>query len=163
MTTTVRKRDMPGFSWRLRALVGGILFGAFLAGTYLLSNRRLAAAREARRDDDCSQAERSLAACWRLPGLRSAIELEEQLLGVQQGDLRNEKEWETRVAGKSSDSRMILEALAKGNLATFQWTTAQNYAESILDRQPADARALWLRARARIEMHSEDEALGDLE
>ena len=95
---------MPGFSWRLRALVSGILIlgAAFLAGAYLLSNRRLAAAREARRDDDCSGAERSLAACWRLPGLRRAIELEEQLLGVQQGDLRNEKEWETRVAGKST-------------------------------------------------------------
>ena len=155
---------MPGFSWPLRVLVGGILLGAAcIAGTYLLSARRLAAAREARRDDNYSQAERSLAACWTLPGLRSAIELEEQLLGVQQGDLRNEKEWRTRAAGNSADGRLILEALAKGNLATFQWTTAQKYAESILDDQPADARALWLRARARIEMHFEEQALGDLE
>src|SRR5262249_26718576 len=155
---------MPGCFRPMRVLAGGTIVGiTFIAGTYLLSARRLSAAREARRNDDCSKAERSLAACWRLPGLHSAIELENQLLAVQQGDLRDEKEWQSRAAGNSANSRLILESLAKGNLATFQWTTAHNYAESILDREPADARALWLRARARMEMHLEEQALGDLE
>jgi tetratricopeptide (TPR) repeat protein len=155
---------MPGFSRPMGVLVGGILFGvACVPGAYLLSARRLAAAREARRGDNCSQAERSLAACWRLPGLRSAIELEEQLSAVQQGDLRNEKAWQSQSAGNSADNRLILEALAKGKLAHFQWATAQKYAESILDKDPADARALWLKARARIEMHLEEQALADLE
>src|SRR5690349_805566 len=105
---------MPAVSRPMCALVGGIIFFgvALIAGTYLLSARRLAAAREARRDDDCSEAERWLAACWSLPGLRSALELEEQLLAVQQGDLRNEKEWQSRADGNSAESRLILEALA---------------------------------------------------
>jgi Tfp pilus assembly protein PilF len=155
---------MPGFSRRRDVLVAGIVLGiTCIAGAYLLATHRLAAAREARRNDNCPQAERSLAACWRLPGLRSALELEEQLLAVQQGDLRNEKEWKSRSAGKSTEGRLILEALAKGNLAAFQWMTAEGYAQSLLDEQPADARALWLRARAQIEMHLEDGALSDLE
>ena len=33
----------------------------------------------------------------------------------------------------------------------------------MFDQRPADVRALWLRARARIEMHLEEQALGDLE
>jgi len=148
----------------MRTLVTGLILGiAIVAAAYAFTTGRLFAAREARRDDDCAAAESCLAACWRLPGLRGAIDLEEQLLGVQQGDLRNEKEWHSRVAGNSADSRLILESLAKGNLARFQWMTAQSYAESILDQQPADARALWLRGRAQFEMHLEEQALSDLE
>lgn len=150
--------------WPMRTLVAGLFLGiVIVAAPYAFTAGRLSAARQARRDDDCATAESCLAACWRLPGLRLAIELEDQLLAVQQGDLRNEKGWQSRAVDDSAASRLIREALAKGNLAHFQWTTAQGYTESILDHQPADARALWLRARARIEMHLEEQALGDLE
>ena len=84
---------VPCFSWRMSMLVGGtLLVSAIITAAYLISMGSLSAAREARRDDNYSEADRLLAACWRLPGLRSAIDLEDQLLGVQQGDLKDEKE-----------------------------------------------------------------------
>lgn len=150
--------------WPIRALAAVAVTGLVLIiAVYFVGFGRLSAARLARRDDDCAAAESWLAQCWSLPWLRSAIELEDQLLGVQQGDLRDEKAWEARATDESIDRQLILEALAKGNLATFQWTTAQSHAESMLGRQPADPRALWLRARARIEMNSDEPALADLE
>ncbi len=136
---------------------------ALVAVAYFFSAWRLDAARRARRDDDYGTAERWLAACWYLPGMRSAIALEDALLGVQQGDLRDEKALQSRAAVRSTDRDLILEALAKGNLATFQWDQAQLRADMILQRQPDDARALWLRGRARVEMQQEDLARDDLE
>jgi tetratricopeptide (TPR) repeat protein len=145
-------------------VAAGLLIGAAaIAAAYIVTFRHLAEARQARRDDDCVLAENLLAACWRLPGARAAIALEGDLLGVQQGDLREEQAWQSRAAGRSDESRLILEALAKGNLAASQWSAAQNYAESILDRQPADARALWLRGRSLIPVQREEQARQDLQ
>ncbi len=152
------------FRWPMRSLIAVLFLGiALFAAAFASTTKRLSDARQARRDDDCAAAESGLAACWRMMGLRGAIDLEEQLLAVQQGDLSHEKEWQSRAAVASADGQLILEALAKGKLATFQATTAQTYAESILNQQPGDARALWLRARARIEMHLEEQAINDLE
>ncbi len=147
-----------------RVVIVGVFLGLALVGAaFFLSARRLDEARRARRDDACGTAECVLSTCWRLPGLSNAIALEEELLAVQQGDLRNAKALQSRAAVRSSDSSLILEALGKGNLATFQWNEAQLRAETILKRQPEDARALWLRGRARIEMQQEELALHDLE
>ena len=154
---------MFGYSWRADGVVGLVLVGtALIVGAYQYSLARISAAREARRDDDYAQAERLLAAIWRLPGLRGAIDMEDQLSAVQQGDLREEKAWQARATGNAADGKLILEALAKAKLAHFQWSAAQSYAQSILDHEPDDARALWLRARSQIEMHLEEQALGDL-
>ncbi len=76
---------------RTRAcLVGLLLLAALTSAAYILTIRRLDEARLARREDDCGLAEDLLASCWRLPGLRASLELEEQLLAVQQGDLHDE-------------------------------------------------------------------------
>lgn len=147
-----------------RAMVGGLLMGlAWVAAVYAFTARRLYDASRARRDDNCVAAEGFLAACWRLPVLGSAIDLEEQLLAVQQGDLRDEKALRTRAVGRSRESLLIREALAKGSLASFQWPEAESHAESILVWQAADARALWLRGRARVHMQQEEKARQDFE
>ncbi len=150
------------FASRRVAIVVLLLGLAVVALSYYVSTQRLLAAREARRNDDNAQAESLLAACWRLPGFSSAIALEDELLGVQQGDLRNEPALQSRALSRSEEGHLILEALAKGNLASFRWQEAQLQADAILRRQPDDARALWLRARARLEMQQEDLAREDL-
>ncbi|MEQ1825982.1 MAG: tetratricopeptide repeat protein [Pirellula sp.] len=145
------------------ALVGLLLGIAFVVAAYASTARRLSDARQSRRDDECGLAEGFLAACWRLPGLANSIALENQLIAVQQGDLRDEKALLSRTVGLARDRMLILEALAKGNLATFKWAEAQNHAESILKQHPADARALWLRGLARVEMQQEALARIDFE
>src|SRR5262245_61108737 len=125
--------------------------------------RNLAVARQARRDDDCAAAENHLAGCWPLPGLRGALQLETELLGLQQGDLRNEEAWQKRAERPSPESIPILEALAKGNLAASQFNEARNYADAILDRQPNHPFALGLRGRAWVRVQQEDKARDDFE
>lgn len=142
-----------------------LLFGIVIfAGAYAVTAGRLSAARQARRGDDFVRAERFLEACWPIPGMRNAIGLEEQLLSVQQGDLRNEKALQSRAnTGRQMERQLILEALSKGNLANFQWDKAEICAQSILDRLPSDACAYWLRGRARVQMQRVDQAERDFE
>jgi tetratricopeptide (TPR) repeat protein len=147
-----------------RALIVATLVAiGVLAGVYAFASRRLAAARQARRDDDCATAESQLAGCWRLPGLARAAALEHELLAVQQGELANEEAWQARAARQTPESAFILEALAKGNLATFQFNEARRYADAILERHPNDARALWLRGRAWVRVQQEEKAQDDFE
>src|SRR5947207_1681278 len=122
----------------------------------------LSSAREARRNDDYRAAENHLAACWRLPGLGSSIGLEETLLGVQQGDLAEEGAWQKRAERDTADGLLILEALAKGSLATFRFNEARTYADAMLQRQPTSAQGMWLRGRAWARVQQEDKALVDL-
>src|SRR5262249_39716928 len=119
------------FSRPTRALmVLGLVASGGLVWLYVSGFHHLAAAREARRSDDGAAAESHLAACWRLPGFASTARLEEELLGVQQGDLRNEKELQARAARWSAESELILESLAKGCLATSQFNEARTYADA---------------------------------
>ncbi len=159
------REQVVRFFCRPKRLVALSLFVAttLVVAAYVYTVGQLGEAKQARRDDNNSAAERLLATCWRLPGLNQAIELEEQLSAVQQGDLRGIETWQSRARSNSPDSRLILESLAKGHLATFQWLDAEKYAESILDRLPTDARALWLRGRARVEMQRENQARNDFE
>src|SRR4029078_8735674 len=71
--------------------------------------------------------------------------------------------WQARAERPSPESTLILEALAKGNLATFQFNEARTYAAAILNRQPGDARALWLRGRAWSHVQQEEKARDDFE
>src|SRR5262245_52724120 len=99
----------------------GLVAIGVVVGVYVSALRGLAAARQARRDDDCAAADGQLAACWRLPGLAGAVRLENELQGLQQGDLADEERWRARAARNSSEGALVLEALAKGNLASFQF------------------------------------------
>ena len=134
-----------------------------IATAYIYSLWRLHDARRWRREDQYVQAEHAIRACIRLPGLIDSIDFEYQLLGVQQGDLREEQNWKARTVEPSIEGLLILEALAKGNLAIFQWEVSRRYADSILNRHPANSKALWLRGRAYVEMQQESKALVDFE
>lgn len=147
---------------RFVILLGLVAIGVVVA-LYVSTFRHLAVARHARRNDECAAAESHLAACWRLPGLFGAVALEHEFLGMQQGDLRDEEAWQARAARWSPDSVLILEALAKGSLATFQFNEAGTHAEAILERQPGHAYALWLRGRASVRLQQEDTAREDFE
>src|SRR6478672_5353292 len=111
-----------------------VLILTAIAGLYSSANHHFYAARQARRNDDCAAAEQHLIACWQLPSLVAACKLEDELLGVQQGDLREEKSWQQRAERIPAERALIVEALAKGNLATFQFNQALDYANAILDR-----------------------------
>ena len=144
-------------------VLGLVLLVALTALAYVMATQRLAEVRQARREDDLGHAQKLLASTWSLPGLRAALELEEQLMAVQQGDLRNEKALQSQALNGSKQSELIREALARGKLACFQWEQARKHAEAILERQPKAAYALWLRGRALIEMQLETQARQDLE
>src|SRR5205814_8921688 len=67
-----------------------IFLTLIICGTYVRTVHELSLSRKARQSDDYVAAEQHLAACWPLPGLRSAIALENDLAGIQQGDLTEE-------------------------------------------------------------------------
>jgi tetratricopeptide (TPR) repeat protein len=144
-------------------LVVGVLglVGGTICGLYFSTNSYLIAARAARRSENHAAAEHLLSACWRLPGLSRSIELENQLLGVQQGNLREEDHWRSQLQRPSGESSLILEALAKGSLATFRWNEAREYAVAILERAPGDPQGLWLRGRAWMKLQQEERARRD--
>jgi tetratricopeptide (TPR) repeat protein len=142
------------------AAAAAVVFAVLSA--YLWTAYHLAAARAARRADDCARAERHLSACWRLPGMSEAVEREELLLGMQQGDVVGMgKHLIDLVRGNDEDAVLILEALAKGYLALFRWSEAQECADELVRRQPGDAGALVLRARAWEKLKQDDHALAD--
>jgi tetratricopeptide (TPR) repeat protein/cytochrome c5 len=149
--------------WTRISIVCALCASAAVVVVYAAELARLSAARQARRDDNCAAADQDLATCWRLPGIVNAIDMEEELLGVQQGDLRQEKEWKKRSENPTDEGILILEALAKGNLATAQFNEARTYADEILKRQPEQARALWLRGRAWVQVQQEEKGQDDLE
>jgi tetratricopeptide (TPR) repeat protein len=119
---------------------------------YVHSRAALSNAIQARRNHDYVVAEQLLDACWSLPGFKSQIVLESQLLAVQQGDLRDERMLRLRIKEGKPDGQLIVEALAKGLLATFRWEEAATLAESMLEQQPSNASAYWLRGMAREQM-----------
>src|SRR5262249_41078391 len=129
---------------------------------YWHAGGQLNAARQARRNDSYSEAETRLGDCWRLPGFGRALDLEWELLGVQQGDLRSEPALATRLASRGPDYDLMLEALAKGNLAVFRFNEARTYAEALLQARPNDPPALSLRGRAWLKLQQEDKGLSDL-
>lgn len=133
------------------------------SAAYLWAHEQLLQARQARRSDNYAQAEERLAKCWPLPGFSASLQLERELLAVQQGDLHAQSSWQSRLRLSGDQGWLILEALAKGNLAAFNWGQAETFANDLLDRGTADASGLYLRGLARRQMQREPEALQDLE
>lgn len=157
--TLIRRLSNSRWLRRFSPLLSLLALGLAVAWLYVWTSYRLNAAQQARRNESYHEAERQLDACWPLPGLRKSIKLERALLGVQQGDLADE----ARAGGRSADSAVILEALAKGNLAVFRWNEARTYAQALLDLRPAHAQALWLRGRAWVKLQQEDKAHEDFD
>jgi tetratricopeptide (TPR) repeat protein len=149
-------------AWPKILALFAILVLATVVTLYVSTSLHLNLARDARRSDDCAAAEQNLAACWPMPGFTDWLKLEDDLLGIQQGDLRDENRWQQRAGHKPAERVLILEALAKGNLATFQFNQARDYANAILNDTPDQAIALWIRGCALEHLQQEEEALDDL-
>jgi tetratricopeptide (TPR) repeat protein len=142
---------------------------------YLLVNRRstavrLLAARTARRRDDYDEAERRLAACLRPEEITPEAALERLLLTAQQGELAEvEGLLQPRTGPDDAEAALVLEALAKGYLNCAWDADALTCLNRLLERQPAHAPALLMRARVlesqalKGEVERETDALHDYE
>jgi len=147
-----------GWRWRILVLVSFLTLAVILAGLYAWTGRGLEDASRARRDGRYAEAEALLGGCWHLPGLGTAIALESLLLGVQQGDPDSEMSLQPYLVRRSLDASSMLEAQAKGYLATFRWNEAREFAERLLEQRPQDAQGLWLRGQAWIKLQQESKA-----
>jgi tetratricopeptide (TPR) repeat protein len=123
---------------------------------------QLLAAQTARRRDAHAEAERLLTAYERQQGVTAASELEWLLLGVQQGECAvQEDALKDRVDREDPAAPLILEALAKGYLRTYRWSSMMGCLDQLLQQQPGHVPALILRARGweglrRLERARED-------
>src|SRR5262249_52051326 len=79
------------------------------------------AAHVARRDDAYADAERLLTATEDATGATTSTRLEWALLGVQQGDFADEERLRALVGDNHPDTPAVLEAFAKGYVATDRW------------------------------------------
>lgn len=124
----------------------------------------LLAAQAARRRDACAEAEQHLTTCERLQGVTPASTLERALLRAQQGDLAGVEAPLQALAAPPRghpERAQILEALAKGYLATYRLTEALHCLDTLLRAQPGWVPALLLRARARKGPDRNEKALAD--
>ena len=122
----------------------------------------LLAARAARREDACADAERFLTACEQASGPTDASRLEWALLGVQQGDFGGDEDALRAAVGRDHpDAPAILEALAKGYDVTFRWPHALEAVNRLLELQPDHTPALILRGTILARRRQEQPALAD--
>lgn len=122
------------------------------------------AARAARRANLYSDAAHHLARCRTLGWVEQEINLEKLLFMAQQGELEpNESmlwEWCQK---NHPEKNLICEALAKGNLATYQLSKAVDYLNPIIHDDPTDAPALLMRGEAWERLRYLDKAQDDYE
>jgi tetratricopeptide (TPR) repeat protein len=97
---------------------------------------RLQAARAARRGEQYDRAEAHLAVCEK-KGARMETALERIMLRAQQGDLtENERSLQRLVMAGHADTVLLLEALARGYLATFNMGNALAVLNDLIQREP---------------------------
>ena len=102
----------------------------------------------ARRTQNYDQAEHELEICAQLGVRTEQAELERLLLRVQRGDLGGmDYDLYQRSEPDSPESMLILEALAQGYLSTFHIHGAMRCLERMLERQPDNTRALFLKGQ----------------
>jgi tetratricopeptide (TPR) repeat protein len=105
--------------------------------------------RIARRSGNYPEAAEHLTEAARLGGVPEQIQLEWQLQGVQRGDLVNvENELWGYVEKGHPDRLDILDALARGYLATYRLDRAREALDRLLELQPLNAPAWMMRGRA---------------
>lgn len=124
----------------------------------------LRAAQAARRQDAHAEAERLLTECERRHGATPATELEWLLLGVQQGDYAGHETFLQSAADQEHpDALLILEALAKGYMNTYRWSSMVGSLDRMLERQPGHLPALVLRGKGWEGLRRLDNARKDYE
>jgi tetratricopeptide (TPR) repeat protein len=104
------------------------------------------AARTARRAGRFDDARPHLAASLKFGYPPEAIELEQALAELQQGDRSVEKHLLRRVAEDDPDSLLILEILIREYIRTFQLNEAMRCSNLYLEKKPGDVQALLARA-----------------
>jgi tetratricopeptide (TPR) repeat protein len=121
------------------------------------------AARAARRDGAYDEALRHLDACQRLGWPAEAIELERALLAAEQGQPNSVEGYLLACVHKDHpDAVLILEALARGYLKSFQLMRALECLDLWLYRQPDAVQALVWRGEVLEHLDRFDAALDDL-
>ena len=119
-------------------------------------------ARTARRGGAFDDAEHHLELCKELRGTSPAIDLEEQLLRVQQGDMGGmERALRKRAEQDSPETPLILEALAQGYLANYDISPAMTCIERLLKDQPNHIKALLLHGQTLEQIGRAEEAEAD--
>jgi tetratricopeptide (TPR) repeat protein len=116
-------------------------------------------ARTTRRLGDYAAAEHHLQECERLGGIAEAIALERQLLRAQLGEPAHESYLLDCAEKGHPDSAVILEALARGYLRTFQITRAEYCLERWLKLEPNNVQALLLLGETKEHLRNNAEAL----
>jgi tetratricopeptide (TPR) repeat protein len=114
----------------------------------------------ARRTDAVAEAERLLITFELSQGASAKTSLEWALLGAQQGDLAGEDaRLQNEARSEGRDTAEILEAMAKGYDASYQWPEAIDVLSALLQRRPDHVPALILRGKllARIRQPHEGE------
>jgi tetratricopeptide (TPR) repeat protein len=120
------------------------------------------AARAARRAGAYDDAERHLNACRQWNGVPEALELERALLRAQRGELPRVEGYLLHCVQKEHpDVLLILEALTRGYMKTYQLGQAIECLNGWLERQPDDVQALTWRGYAQDLVRRFDEALTD--
>jgi tetratricopeptide (TPR) repeat protein len=116
-------------------------------------------ARTTRRLGDYAAAEHHLRECERLGGVPETIALERQLLRVQLGEAANDSYLLDWAEKGHPDSAVILEALARGYLQTFQITRAEYCLKRWLEIDPDNVQALLWLGQAKEHLRNNAEAL----
>jgi tetratricopeptide (TPR) repeat protein len=120
------------------------------------------AAKAARRADTYAEAERLLIAFEEIYKPTSGTKLEWLLLGAQQGDFASEEvRLQDEVKNRDPDTPAILEAMAKGYEASYQWPESIVVVSALLQLRPDHMPALIVRGRVRARMGQLEEAERD--
>jgi tetratricopeptide (TPR) repeat protein len=116
-------------------------------------------ARAARRGGDFNEAQERLLQAKRLGAVPEEVKLERLLQDVQRGDMgAAESQLWAYVEKDHPDLIDILEALARGYLATFRLDLATTALDRLLERQPKNGPAWIMRGNARYHMRGYSEA-----
>jgi Tfp pilus assembly protein PilF len=121
---------------------------------------RLLAARAARGEDDCAEADRHLDRCVELGGDRDAVALERGLLIAQRSDPAPVEDYlRARLRRDATEAEWILEALARGYLRTQRVPEALDCLDRWLERRPDNVQALLWRGQALESWNDLEEAV----
>lgn len=126
------------------------------------ADARLLAARTARRMGDYAEAEKQLKECQRLKAPVEAVKLERALLRAQRGEVEDVEKYLTTAVKKGHPDRvLILEALARGYLASYRLPDALRTLGLWLGKEPKDAEAFYWRGEVFRQLSRAEKAVAD--
>src|SRR5262245_10622688 len=127
------------------------------------SSALLLAVRIDRRRGDFQAFQQDLGSYEEIEGATAAGDLEKQLLKTQEGDLAAEEALKRRSAIDQGNALAIFEALGQGSVLAVRLPEAIEYLNQVMQKQPANATALYWRGRAWESWNQFEKAIGDYE